>query len=88
MRKKENEPRASRLVAGFCVTSLPFTTHAMLRCCIFTRNLRRHACTFEGGQVGLMRPDDVDDGEIPKEAGQSGLKSDESGDVLPGVWRE
>lgn len=85
MRKKENEPPASRLVAGFCVTSLQFTT---LRCCIFMRNLRRHACTFEGGQVGLMRPDDVDDGEIPKEAGQSGLKSDESGDVLPGVWCE
>lgn len=38
--------------------------------------------------MGLMRPDDVDDGEIPIEAGQSGLKSDESGDVLPGVWRE
>lgn len=38
--------------------------------------------------MGLTRPDDVDDGEIPKEAGQSGLKSDESGDVLPGVWRE
>lgn len=77
MRKKESEPRASRLV--------PFTT---LRCCIFMRNMRRHACTFGGGQVGPMRPDDVDGGEIPQEAGQSGLKSDESGDVLPGVWCE